>query len=84
MFEAGDIREWRRHAVVDGWDRKECLNELIDADLPGGAIGGRRRSARRRGFPAARKHQEAAAAVQNIQDSLMLWTRPRGRRSLPG
>ena len=40
-------------------------HELIDADHPGGAAGGRRC-----GLPASRKHQEAVAAVQNIQDQL--------------
>ena len=47
-----------------------CLNELIDADLPGDAIGGRRRSAGAAAFLLREKHQEATAAVQNIQDQL--------------
>ena len=30
------------------------------------------------------KHQEAGAAVENIQDSLKPWTQPRGPPSSPG
>ena len=55
---------------ASGWIERICLNELIDADLPGGALAAAAVTLGAAAFLLREKHQEAEAAVQNIQDQL--------------